>query len=677
MAIGSSVPSTSNASRLSGPALSGSAAELAIVGSIIVAALYFGQAVFVPLALAVILSFVLASPVRALRRVGLPNTAAVVLVVVVAFGIIFSVGTLITQQVGTLVESIPQYQYTLKQKIRALREIAQGSSGSIERASDALKDLRHELEKPESESTFPATPPTPPPRSDGEEQRPMPVEVRAPETTPLDQLQTIIGVIIAPLVTAGVVVLFVLFLLLQRVDVRDRAIRLLGSNDLEKSTVAMDDAGQRLSRFFLTLTAINAAYGVIIGTGLWIIGVPSPILWGVLAMLMRFVPFVGGFIAAAFPVMLAAAVDPGWTMFAWTLALYVVGEITMGNVIEPVVQGQSTGLSPLAIILAAAFWTLLWGPIGLLLAIPLTVVLVVLGRHVERLEFLHVLLGDTPPLTHAERLYQRMLAGDPAEAVEQAEKLIKQSSLLDFYDEVFIDALRLAQADVNRGTLGKNRLPEIRETAEIIIDTLSDHDVISEKSGVSESSPKPIEGGEVRTSSATEESALSPESKKNIALFEPQLIPPDWCGENAILCVAGRTALDEVAASILVQLLTKSGIGASVLGPQKAKHGALQIAGLDEVRLVCVSALDVQERSAHARLLMRRIRRTVPEAYLLCGFWKLDPDSERAKSIIESITANATVSTLRRALSTCLEKATGGNDAGNSKQRPVEVAAAS
>ena len=308
--------------------------------------------------------------------------------------------------------------------------------------------------------------------------KPIPVEVHTPAPTPLDQLQTIIGIVLEPLATFGAVLLFVLFLLLQREDVRDRAIRLMGSHDLEKSTTAMDDAGDRLSKYFLGMTAINAGFGVIIGVGLWMIGVPSPVLWGVLAMLMRFVPFIGSFIAAACPLMLAAAVDPGWSMFLWTLALYAISEPIMGSVIEPLVQSHRTGLSPLAIVLAAAFWTLLWGPIGLLLAIPLTVVLVVLGRHVERLEFLNVVLGDSPPLSPPERFYQRMLAGDPAEAVEQAEKYIKECPLIDYYDEVVIEGLRLAQADADRGTLEPSRLADIRDTADIVIDSLADQDVV-------------------------------------------------------------------------------------------------------------------------------------------------------------------------------------------------------
>ena len=364
-----------------------------------------------------------------------------------------------------------------------MRDATAGGGGVIKQASETLKDLQQQLEAPAKSAAPPVAVTVTPlqgplnPGANGNA-RPIPVEVHAPAPTALDQLQRIIGLVLHPLAMTGAVLLFVLFLLLQREDVRDRAIRLLGSHDLEKSTTAMDDAGDRLSRYFLAMTGINAAFGIVIGVGLWMIGVPSPVLWGVLAMLMRFVPFIGSFIAAAFPLLLAAAVDPGWSMFLWTLALYLIAEPIMGSLIEPIVQGQRTGLSPLAIILSAAFWTLLWGPIGLLLAIPLTVVLVVLGRHVERLEFLNVLLGDTPPLSPPERFYQRMLAGDPAEAVEQAEKFIKERPLVDYYDEVVIEGLRLAQTDADRGTLEPSRLDDIRDTADVVIDALADHDVV-------------------------------------------------------------------------------------------------------------------------------------------------------------------------------------------------------
>jgi len=636
----------------SGVDIRGSVVEIAVVGLIIVVALYFGQAIFVPLALAVILSFVLAAPVRVLRRLGLPNSPAVFLVVALAFAGIFAIGTLLAQQVTSLADELPRYQITLKDKVKALKLAASGSGGAIERASSTLKDLKEELEKPEAGSQPAPVAVTPLiNRGLATGADPIPVEMHAPEPTPLDQIEGIIGVVLAPLATAGITILFVLFLLLQREDVRNRAIRLLGSHDLERSTTAMDDAGSRLSRYFLALTGINAGYGIVIGVALWLIGVPTPVLWGVIAMVMRFVPFIGSFIAAALPLILAAAVDPSWTMFLSTLALYAVGEVIMGNAVEPVIQGQRTGLSPLAIVVSAAFWTLLWGPIGLLLAVPLTVVLVVLGRHVDRLEFLHVLLGDTPPLSPAERFYQRMLAGDPAEPVEHAERIIKDSSLVGYYDDVVVEALRLAQVDANRGTLEAERFAEIRETAEVVLDALSDHGLVPKKPA----KPAGDEGA------ATAPDGAEPDEEDAvhalISACDPQAVAPEWRGENAVLCVSSRTALDETAALALAQSLEKCGIGAKVVVPDDVNLGALRGAHLDGVRLICVSALDVRERGAHARFLVRRLKRSAPDAILLGGFWKLDPQDSRDSAVIESIAVDSVVHTMKDAIGFCLEAA--------------------
>jgi predicted PurR-regulated permease PerM len=632
----------------------GSAAEMAILAFLIVVTLYFGQAVLVPLALAVILSFVLAPAVRLLRRAGLPNMPAVLLVVVFAFAIIFGIGALITQQVGNLVQEIPRYQLTLTDKIKMLKNVTVGSGGAIERATATLKDIKKELDKPEAKPV-PPVPVTLTPLGGGSfgkpDSAPLPVEVHTPEATAFNQFQRIIGIVLAPLATTGIVILFVLFLLLRREDVRDRAISLLGSNDLEKSTTAMDDAGDRLSSYFLALTAINAAYGCVIGFALYFIGVPSPILWGVLAMLMRFVPFIGSVIAAICPLLLAAAVDSGWTMFLSTLALFVVSEPIMGNIIEPIIQGNRTGLSPLAIIISAAFWTLLWGPIGLLLAIPLTVVLVVLGRHVERLAFLNVILGDTPSLTPPERFYQRMLAGDPAEASEQAEKFIKERPLVDYYDEVMIEGLQLAQTDIDRGTLEPERLEEIRDTSEVVIDTLGDADLVPTKT-------KRVQAEDDAAKAKVAEDDTNEDDEENLLLpLEPEAISEDWRHDSAILCVANRTPLDETAALALAQLLKKSGLGAKVVTVPENKRGALTAEQLEGVRLICLASLDVRERSAHARFLVRRLKRSAPDALILGGFWKLDPKAKTDASIIESIAVDATATTLREALCFCLDTA--------------------
>jgi predicted PurR-regulated permease PerM len=654
------MPYTFARSDIAGPRVvaPGSAAEIAILASLIVGALYFGQAVLVPLALAIILSFVLAPAVRLLRRTGLPNAPAVFVVVVVALAIICSLGTLLTQQVGHLAQEIPRYQLILKDKVKTLTGAAVSSGGALARASDVLEALQKEMGKPEikrepkNESQESA--PSASPLSGATAQptdHPVPVEVHYPEPTPLDHLQKIAGAALAPLATTGLVIVFVLFLLLQRGDVRDRAIRLFGSSDLEKSTAAMDDAGERLSRYFLALTAINAAYGCVIGAALWLIGVPSPLLWGALAMVMRMVPFVGWFIAAICPLLLAAAVDSGWTMLLWTLALFVGTEPIMGNVIEPIVQGNRTGLSPLAIILSAAFWTLLWGPIGLLLAIPLTLVLVVLGRHVERLEFLNVILGDTPPLTPPQRFYQRMLAGDPAEAIEQAEKFLKEHTIVEYYDAVVIEGLRIAQSDVDRGTLEPERLTEIHDTSEFVIDALNEAEMVPKKSkrAQAETDAAKAEAAAVSAEDEADEDDKDNE-KDSFTPLKPKAIAEDWRRDSPILCVASRTPLDETAAMALAQLLTKCGLDATVITVPENKRGGLIAEQLEGVRAICLTSLDVRERSAHARFLARRLRRSAPQTPLIGGFFTLDPRAKRDRDLVETIPVDELAYSLRDAL---------------------------
>ncbi len=282
--------------------------------------------------------------------------------------------------------------------------------------------------------------------------------------------------LIHPLTTTGIVIIFVIFILLQREDLRNRIIRLAGAHDLQRTTAALDDAGQRLSRLFLTQLALNAGFGLVIGTGLWLIGVPSAPLWGMLAMILRFIPYIGAVISAIFPLILAAAVGPDWTMAAWTAALFVIVEPIVGHVIEPMLTGQSTGLSPVAVVTSAAFWTWLWGPIGLILATPLTMCLVVLGRHVDRLKFLDIMFGDEPALKPEELTYQRMLAGDPMEVAEQAQTILKDTPLLAYYENVLIEALKLAQADADRGLLDGERKQRIRDVVAEVLDDLETHE---------------------------------------------------------------------------------------------------------------------------------------------------------------------------------------------------------
>src|ERR1700724_2669600 len=451
-----------------------SAVATAILAFIIITTLYFGREIFVPIALAILLSFVLAPLVGLLQRIRVPRGLAVVSVVILAFALIFALGSLLASQLTQLAGDLPRYQSTISEKIQSFRDTTAGR-GTLERASGMLKDLSKELDKPkETASPLGAgtslTPKTSAPLT------PVPVEVRQPDPGALESLHSLISPLLHPLATTGIIIIFVIFILLQREDLRNRLIRLAGSHDLQRTTAALDDAAARLSRLFLIQLVVNGAFGVVIGVGLWAIGIPSAVLWGILAAVLRFVPYVGAAIAAAFTFALFLAVDPTWSMLLWTLALFIVVEPIVGHVVEPMVYGHSTGLSPVAVVAAATFWTALWGPIGLVLATPLTVCLVVLGRHVERLEFLDVMFGDRPALSPPEIFYQRMLAGDPTEASEKAEQFLKERSLSSYYDEVALKGLQLAQADVERGALNLERLTKIRETVREFTNDLSDQD---------------------------------------------------------------------------------------------------------------------------------------------------------------------------------------------------------
>jgi hypothetical protein len=434
-------------------------------------------------------------------------------------------------------------------------------------------------------------------------QQPVPVEIREPDPTPLRIIQDILVPVLQPLATVGIVVVFVIFFLLQREDLRDRFIRLAGSGDLRRTTEALDDAFGRLSRYLLMQTAINTTFGLLIGIGLALIGIPNPVLWGVLAMLLRFVPYIGSVIAAIFPGALALAVDPGWSMLLWTGGLFLVVEPITGQVIEPFLYGHSTGLSPVAVVVAAAFWTWLWGPVGLLLSTPLTLCLVVLGRHVARLEFLDVVLGDEPALSLEENFYQRILASDPDEAAHQAEAFLKDKPLSAYYDDVAVKGLALAQLDVNRGELDHERRVQIKEAVDGVIDNLADH-------------AAPV---------------AAPEGD-----------------ESTVLCAAGRGSLDEAVAAMLAQLLAKDGIGVRVVPGFAVSAPNMSRLDVTGVQIVCLSYLEPGDFT-NARYLVRRLRRRLPRARIVVGFWTLSDDDAKRRNALQETGADDVVTSLRQA----------------------------
>ena len=370
------------------------------------------------------------------------------------------------------------------------------------------------------------------------------------------------------------------------------------------------------------------------------IGVPSPILWGMLAGVLRFVPYIGAFISAVFPLTLAAAVDPGWSMLLWTAALFLVTEPLVGHVIEPLAYGHSTGLSPVAVVGSATFWTALWGPVGLVLATPLTVCLVVLGRHVERFKFFDVMLGDRPALSPHELFYQRMLAGDPAEAVDNAEEFLKKRSLSSYFDEVGLPGLKLAQSDVARGALDRAQLQGIKASVAEVVDDLIDQD---DRTPV----PQPMRDPEALGAVETMD-----DPTPDLPVLEKKELALEWQTEAPVLCVAGRSALDEAVAMMLAQLLEKHGLRARVEGVETIASTSIFHLQTSGVMMVCVSYLDASS-PAHIRYTMRRLRRRLPHAKIMLGCWVASCDD----TLSDTVKADGVATTLKGMLRLCLDAA--------------------
>lgn len=618
------------------------AVATAILAVIIIATLYFGREIFVPIALAILLCFVLAPLVGILQRIYVPRGLAVVSVVILAFAFIFAIGSLLATQLTQLAGDLPRYQSTISEKIQSFRDTKAGR-GTLERASDMLKDLSKELDKPKDTASARASTSIVGPNSPGT-QTPVPVEVRQPDPGALESLRALISPLVHPLATTGIIIIFVIFILLQREDLRNRLIRLAGSYDLQRTTAALDDAAGRLSRLFLTQLIVNGAFGVVIGVGLWLIGIPSAILWGILAAALRFVPYIGAVIAAAFPLALAVAVDPSWSMLLWTLGLFLVVEPVVGHVVEPMVYGHSTGLSPVAVVASATFWTALWGPIGLVLATPLTVCLVVLGRHVERLEFLDVMLGDRPALSPPEIFYQRMLAGDPTEAAEKAEQFLKERSLASYYDEVALKGLQLAQVDAERGALDQERLNKIRDAVGEFASDVSDQD---------DRPPAKVSPTTDAEASSAVESVAENAAHETLPIVSKEDLPPEWLGEHPVLCVAGRSLIDEAAAIMLAQLSTAHGLAARVEGAEALSSTSIFRLDTAGVAIVCLVYLDATG-TAHMRYAVRRLRRKLPKAtVILCCLVK-DVDPAALEQLREGAKADVVAASLGDAAKLCI-----------------------
>ncbi|REG49949.1 putative PurR-regulated permease PerM [Paraburkholderia sp. BL6669N2] len=624
------------------------------VGITVVACLYFASAVLIPITLAILLSFLVAPLANALMRLRLGHVASVFAAVVISVSVIGLLGAVIATQLTDLAAGMPRYQATIEQKMETMHSLTIGKLNGF--ASAAGQALQRATVEP------PQIAPRPGPVSRGTahstsgEPAAVPVEVREPVPTPFELARRVLSPAISPLETAFIVFVVMVVILLQRDDLRDRAIRLFGSRDLHRTTTVMDEAARRLSRYFVSQLGLNAGVGVIIGTGLFMIGVPSPILWGILAALLRLVPYVGIWISATLATALAAAVSPGWTMAIWSMALFVSVEVLVGQIVEPLLYGRSTGLSPFSVVVAAIFWSWIWGPIGLILSTPLTLCLLVLGRHVRRLEFLDVLLGDQPALTPVENFYQRALAGDPDEAIEQAELLLRERSLSAYYDEVAIKGLQLAANDVMRGSVTATQLARIEATTNDLVDGLDgydDNEPATSATGETWTAVGPLAPSASGASDDAQAEAANPRPVTPGNLAEAGTNQSSLPASSRVLCIPGRGPLDALATTILLQLLGKHGFISRALPHEAASRSSIDQLDADDVGIVCILYLQIDGIPSHLRYLVRRIRARLPNVSIVVGLWAAEDTEKWSADLQSAIGAECYASTLQEILTAC------------------------
>ncbi len=542
---------------------------------LVVAALYLAREFLIPLALAILVSFLLAPVVQGLERIHLGRVPSVVVSALAALLLVVGVGSLVGGQLIDLASKLPNYRTNLQTKIAAFKVPAHSAIG---RAASTIKEMSEQIAAPAPDD------------KSAHQGSPLPVEVVNPSRdafTSLKSIKEFAGPVLSPFGTAAIVLLFVIFILVQREDMRDRVIHLVGRSHLHVTTQALDEAAHRVSRYLLAQLAVNVCYGVLIGSGLYFIGLPNALLWGLLAGLFRFVPYVGPWIGAALPLMLSVAIFPGWTRLVATLGLFVGVELMCSNVLEPWLYGARAGISPIAVIVAAAFWAWLWGGIGLLLSTPLTVCLAVLGKYIPSLNFIDVLIGDHPPIAPEDRFYQRLLAGDDAEVTDIVERRIKEISLADTFDNLMVPTLRLAGADLRTGSLDdEEHAHVVRHMHELIAEA---HEELSDSAG------------------KIEEVAQS------------------------VVCIPARDLSDEAGCAMLASLLGQIGISAAVVPSKKLASEMIEDVGKTPVRQYCISAVaPASERQAS--YVCKRLRDRFPDARIIVGIWGgMDGDESRER----------------------------------------------
>jgi len=557
-----------------------------------VAALYFARQILIPLAIAALLAFLLTPAVRRLESCRLPRVASVLIVSVLSLAAVAAVGWTVTSQLIQVISELPGYKANIQHKIETLRG---RRGGALARATESVEELSRELKTAPRQEVPPVLPRNPAASQRGAAPpatapQPVPVELVEPPPNALQSIRDLFAPLMAPLETAGIVSIFTIVILIRREDLRNRILRLIGVGQLTLITKAFDDAGTRVSSYLRMQFLVNASFAGLLTCGLYVIGVPAALLWGVLAGIARFVPYVGPIFGGSLPLVMSIAVAPGWKTPMLVLGLFLVIELATANALEPWLYGAHTGISSLAILVSAAFWTAIWGPIGLVVSTPLTACLVVLGRHVPQLEFLYVLLGDEPVLSKDLQLYQRLLAADRQEAEAAVDRFRAEMSPAELYESVIIPALARAEEDRHRGALEENHETFI---AQIVTEFIE------------KSSPL---ARDVLT--AGRESEIS----DRVVVSTTRAI-----------CLPAADKADEFVAAMLGNLLESANVPV-VSVPLDADSGTLETLAPQRNDIICVSALPPFALLS-ARSLARKLREKYPKVPIIVGLWRTADES--------------------------------------------------
>jgi predicted PurR-regulated permease PerM len=565
-----------------------------------IAVLYFARDVLIPLAFAITLTLILSPAVGWLQKLHIRRLPGTLLVMVLFLSIASGIGYVILNQLVEVATELPAYRENIDNKLRALRTPNKGPLG---KAAQSVQELGKELTAPAPETPAPAAPRTRSGRASAPATGPVPVQVVPAPANELVYLRDVTKPFLAPLAELGIVLVFTLFLLVEESDLRNRIFRLAGLSRLNLMTEAVADGTRRISRYLMLQFLVNAGFGLLCGIGLHLIGVPYAALWGAVAALLRIVPYLGSVVAGTLPLLLSLAVFDGWRQPLLVLALFATLEIITGNFLEPWLYGAHTGISSLALLLTTMFWAALWGPAGLILSTPLTVCVVVLGRHIPQLAFLHILLGDQPVLAPDAHLYQRLLAMDEHEARAVAAEYRREHSLAELYDTVIIPALTLAEQDRHKGALDPER-----------------------------------------------EEFLFASLREMMADFaEPPAEDVHAASVGRILCLPAHDEADEIGSAMLAQLLENASIPAVSfpIGPLALSTVALIEPCADD--LFCISAVQPFAFS-HARTLSRELKAKFPRTKILVGVWGFNGETERAMLRFQPAPPDKFVSSLAQAL---------------------------